>query len=341
VKDFLSSFFFLFTLACPFLLDLAEINKDILTYLQIHIVIAFQRYSKTQDISNILIQECSIKEDAFKRYQWDEVSMSCYVEIFRQWVARTTIRNALVPYRDNLAASFWCLVRSDESSFQTVLVNEMLPSLIEVVNSAVFTSQMLQTCWKMIQELMEIFFPQSVVSRILDLREDERFFQYIQAGLLHADNITRKRASICFQRAVHLSMSYPDLKRSWTRLERKPCSSLDNSCINMLPFSLFIYRYFRWSETESAHMSQYWDVFFVLYNAFDETAIHMIKPLWPKWLQFHEAEWIDFSWAQTLLMRLLTHENPHVKKFVFESILDSQGRTLQSFAEHSTFITSK
>lgn len=100
-------------------------------------------------------------------------------------------------------------------------------------------------------------------------------------------------------------------------------------------------RYFTWSISDSIDMTDRWDLFFKLFETFNETPIHIIEPLWPEWIRFFQEESIDFSWGQLLLMRLMSHENPHVKKFAFDSFLKSFSSLLKRISLHHKFITGK
>jgi hypothetical protein len=98
-------------------------------------------------------------------------------------------------------------------------------------------------------------------------------------------------------------------------------------------------RYFRWSSAESKDLVATWDTFFRLNEMFNENAAHIVEPLWPEWIRFSQLKCIDFSWAQALLTLLLAHENPHVKKFAFDSLLACSESVMQRLSMHATFIS--
>lgn len=98
-------------------------------------------------------------------------------------------------------------------------------------------------------------------------------------------------------------------------------------------------RYFRWSSVESKDLVAAWDLFFRLNEMFNENAAHIVEPHWCEWIRFSQLKYIDFSWAYTLLTLLLAHENPHVKKFAFNSLLACSEIVMQRLSMNVTFIT--
>ena len=164
------------------------------------------------------------------------ISLGLHIELFRQLSKRTSIQERLIPYLDTLAYTFWRILCSEETiSFHSSMIHEMLPLLMNLSEFTGFLLNMLNTCWNVVQlwmdssssttmgiallcQFIQFFFPETGIEKFpLDLAENERFFEFLQLGLLHEDSCTRRRASLCLQRVVSMSTQHPELERTWTR----------------------------------------------------------------------------------------------------------------------------
>ena len=144
-----------------------------------------------------------------------------------------------------------------------------------------------------------------------DLRADPAFWRLVTSGLLSPDTVTRKRCLYLLHRAVAVSANLlaPEIRPGHDVL-------------------------FFWLDDLSALLEAAWDKFFLLFDTLEETASHLIEPVWNHLLALIPAQREDYvtpplgyaylhpGWWSLLLRRCLGHEILAVKKTALREIMN-------------------
>ncbi|KAK6489347.1 putative methyltransferase TARBP1 [Huso huso] len=137
----------------------------------------------------------------------------------------------------------------------------------------------------------------------IDLRVSEGFWELVQKGLTHRDNVSRKRALYLLKRSVAVS---EEMKSAF-----QSCQSTDNAV------SLFW-----WSPERNCLIVDFWEDYMLIMETLDETQIHLVMPVLHKINKLIEATISEsqdcplfhISWLICVYRRMFDSENKAVMK---------------------------
>ncbi|XP_072503614.1 probable methyltransferase TARBP1 isoform X1 [Notamacropus eugenii] len=130
-----------------------------------------------------------------------------------------------------------------------------------------------------------------------------RFWRAVQAGLVHTDGLTRKRARYLLQRAVEASAG---------RGAECSCGARDANEPNL----------FWWSDKKKEQLLKFWENYILIMETLEGNQIHVIKPVLPKldslfdYAVSEEKEcWLLHpSWHMCIYKRMFESENKTLTK---------------------------
>ncbi|KAG2467170.1 TARB1 methyltransferase, partial [Polypterus senegalus] len=224
--------------------------------------------------------------------------------------------------RDIKKATIACIKTCGEADFSRVVVKILFPLLN---NGELNRSEVLGQLWSGLETWQAIDDCSLVISRLLliltalsdyllpssseqwslavDLRMSERFWEVIQAGVMHPDCVSRKRALYLLKKSVALSAEW-----------KSSCQILqaESKGINL----------FWWSPEKNKVLLQFWEDYILILETLDENQIHVVKPVLQKIDQVIDAINADnkdglnlhISWLICIYARMFDSENKAVMK---------------------------
>ncbi|XP_028676030.2 LOW QUALITY PROTEIN: probable methyltransferase TARBP1 [Erpetoichthys calabaricus] len=224
--------------------------------------------------------------------------------------------------RDIKRATIACIKTCGEADFSRVVVKILFPLLN---NGELYRSEVLGQLWSGLETWQAIDDCSLVISRLLliltalsdyllpscselrslsvDLRMSERFWEVIQAGVMHPDCVSRKRALYLLKKSVALSAEW-----------KSTCQVVqaESKGINL----------FWWSLEKNKVLLQFWEDYILILETLDENQIHVVKPVLQKIDQVVDAINAEnkdglnlhISWLICIYARMFDSENKAVMK---------------------------
>jgi tRNA(Leu) C34 or U34 (ribose-2'-O)-methylase TrmL len=138
---------------------------------------------------------------------------------------------------------------------------------------------------------------------LYDLRYENRLFEIIQAGLIEMDSLPRKFSVYLLKRIVDYSENH-------------------NENPNLIWPDLF-----NFNQNIAKECSACWSNFFLLYDMVQETYVHLVDPILPKFLEIiptgkNESYELDISWILIILKRGFQNDAIAVRKRFVRFLID-------------------
>ncbi|KAK7148239.1 hypothetical protein R3I93_012538 [Phoxinus phoxinus] len=153
-----------------------------------------------------------------------------------------------------------------------------------------------------------------------DPRRSQRFFRTIQAGLIHKDSVTRKRALYLLTRCVALA----EIK------EEDVFTSVEPHTDEIL---------FRWMPKQQQILREFWEDFALVLETLEENQIHVIRPVLNRIDVLVETTATDIqgglfspSWLLCVYQRMFHSENKAVMKEGVNHLLELKALHRSAFA---------
>uniref|UniRef100_A0A4W3JQ65 tRNA (guanosine(18)-2'-O)-methyltransferase TARBP1 n=1 Tax=Callorhinchus milii TaxID=7868 RepID=A0A4W3JQ65_CALMI len=131
-----------------------------------------------------------------------------------------------------------------------------------------------------------------------DLRRCPEFWRVLQRGLVHRDNVSRKRAVYLLKRAVDVSRT----------LRGNVCPENENPCL------------FWWLAEKNKLLVQLWENYILIMETLEENQVHVIRPVLPRLCSLLDAtvskgiSLFHTSWVLCAYKRMFASENKTIIK---------------------------
>ncbi|OUM64747.1 hypothetical protein PIROE2DRAFT_8436 [Piromyces sp. E2] len=232
-----------------------------------------------------------IKNDNYNKYQNTIlITLVCYFSDMNNPIRQLVMRNVTPSFFNNINTK-------NNKEWLKLIFNK----IYEMFNySKDLRPDSLSIIAKLFNNYMSI---EDNVEPLYDLRYENRLFEIIQIGLTETDSLSRKFSVYLLKRIVDYSENHnenPNLE--WPVL-------------------------FNFNKDIAKECSSCWTNFFLLYDMVQETYVHLVDPILPKFLDIiptgkNESYELDISWILIILKRGFQNDAIAVRKRFVRFLID-------------------